>query len=68
MIHQDLLSRYPGLLVGGLLAAPVAELRQIKLPLNLFLVLMSIIIPPLADGATEGYEVIRIFHLGHMGT
>ena len=50
-----------------LLAAPVTELRKLDLPLNLLLVLMRIIIPPFADGATHRYQSVSSLYLSHEG-
>lgn len=51
--------------MGRLLPAPIAELLQFDLPLNLLLVPMSIVIPPLADGAPHRYQIVSPFHLRH---
>ena len=45
--------------MGSLRPAPTAELLELYFPLNLFLVLMGIIIPPLADGASHRDKSVR---------
>ena len=60
-----LFSGDPRFLVGRLLAAPVTELLELDLPLNLLLVPMGIIIPPFTDGAPHRYQIVGIFHLRH---
>jgi hypothetical protein len=42
----------------GLYAAPLAELCVLDLPLDLLLVLVRIIIPPLAGGAAKSDETV----------
>lgn len=46
-------------------AAPVAELLVFDLTLNLFLVLICIIIPPLADGATKSDQTVGALYFSH---
>jgi hypothetical protein len=62
-----LFSGDPRFFVEGLLPAPVAELPELDLPLNLFLVLVGIIIPPFADGATQRDQCIGPLYLCHEG-
>ena len=60
-----LLSRNPRFLVGRLLAAPITKLLELYLSLNLLLVPVCIIIPPLADGAPHRYQIVGPFHFRH---
>jgi len=63
---SDLLfSGDPRFLVNRLLAAPMTEFLELDLPLNLFLVLVGIIIPPLADGTSHRDQTIGSFRFCH---
>ena len=62
---ERLLSGDPPFLMHGLLPAPPAELFEFDLPLDGFLVLARVIIPPLADGTAQGDQVVGTFCFGH---
>ena len=49
-----------------LLAAPLAEFIEFNFALNLLLVLMSVVITPLTDGAAQRDEIVRVFNLCHI--
>jgi hypothetical protein len=51
--------------VRRLFPAPSAKLLELYLPLNLFLVPVGIVIPPLTDGAPQSYQIVGPFHLRH---
>ena len=46
-------------------AAPIAEFIEFDLQLNLLLVLVSIIIPPFADGAAKRDQPVSAFNFCH---
>ena len=62
---ETLFPRDPCLFVQRFRAAPVAELLQLDLPFHHLLVLVRIIIPALAHGATHRYEPVGMFDLRH---
>jgi hypothetical protein len=51
--------------VGRLFAAPIAELLEFYLSLNLLLIPVGIVIPPFADGAPHRDQIVGPFHLRH---
>jgi hypothetical protein len=51
--------------VDSVFPAPVAELLELDLPLDLFLVLAGRVIDVLARRAAEPYQFFREFTLGH---
>ncbi len=63
--RKYLFPRNARFLVGRLLAAPATKFLELNFSLNLLLVFMRIIIPPLTNGAPQGYQIIGIFHFRH---
>jgi hypothetical protein len=47
--------------MGGVFSAPFAKLLVLQLAFNRLFILAGIIIPPLADGALQSYQIFRMF-------
>ena len=56
----------PRFFVRRLLAAPVAELLELYLPLHGLFVLVGIVIAPFADGTAHGDQPVGAFYFCHM--